>query len=112
MQAPEVLGGRYELRGVLGRGGSAEVRDGWDNRLDRAVAIKLLHPMFLGQRDDRRRFETEARAAAALNHPHIVSVHDSGEHAGMPYIVMERLSRQTLSEGIAQGALPQPQGRS
>ena len=112
MQAPEVLGGRYELRGVLGRGGSAEVRDGWDNRLDRAVAIKLLHPMFLGQPDDRMRFETEARAAAALNHPHIVSVHDSGEHAGMPYIVMERLSASTLADVIARGPLPQPQVRS
>jgi serine/threonine protein kinase len=112
MQAPEVLGGRYELRGVLGRGGMAEVRDGWDNRLDRAVAIKLLHPMFLGQPDDRMRFETEARAAAALNHPHIVSVHDSGEHAGTPYIVMERLSVQTLADVIARGPLPQPQVRS
>ena len=46
MQAPEVLGGRYELRGILGRGGMAEVRDGWDTRLDRAVAVKLLHPAF------------------------------------------------------------------
>src|SRR6478752_235550 len=112
MQAPEVLGGRYELRGVLGRGGMAEVRDGWDNRLDRAVAVKLLHPVFIGQPDDRMRFETEARAAAALNHPHIVSVHDSGEHAGMPYIVMERLSAQTLADVIGRGPLPQPRVRS
>jgi serine/threonine-protein kinase len=58
------------------------------------------------------RFEVEARAAAALNHPHIVSVHDSGEHAGMPYIVMERLSEQTLADVIARGPLPQPQVRS
>src|SRR6476661_5304931 len=90
----------------------AEVRDGWDIRLDRAVAIKLLHPMFLGQPDDRMRFETEARAAAALNHPHIVSVHDSGEHNGTPYIVMERLSGQTLADVIARGPLPQPRVRS
>ena len=86
MQAPEVLGGRYELRGVLGRGGMAEVRDGWDIRLDRPVAVKLLYPIFTTQPDNRMRFEVEARAAAALNHPHIVSVHDSGEHAGTPYI--------------------------
>ena len=112
MQAPEILGGRYELRGVLGRGGMAEVRDGWDIRLDRPVAVKLLHPVFTTHPDNRRRFEVEARAAAALNHPHIVSVHDSGEHAGTPYIVMERLSGQTLADVIAGGPLPQPQVRS
>jgi serine/threonine protein kinase len=112
MQAPELLGGRYELRGVLGRGGMAEVRDGWDTRLDRPVAIKLLYPVFTTQHDNRMRFEVEARAAAALNHPHIVSVHDSGEHAGTPYIVMERLSGQTLADVIARGPMPQPQVRS
>jgi serine/threonine protein kinase len=112
MQAPEVLGGRYELRGVLGRGGMAEVRDGWDTRLDRAVAIKLLYPVFSMQPDNRRRFEIEARAAAALNHPHIVAVHDSGEHDGTPYIVMERLSGRTLADVIAVGPVPQPQVRS
>jgi serine/threonine protein kinase len=112
MQAPEVLGGRYELRGVLGRGGMAEVRDGWDTRLDRAVAVKLLYPVFSMQPDNRRRFEIEARAAAALNHPHIVAVHDSGDHDGTPYIVMERLSGRTLADVIADGPLPQPQVRS
>ena len=112
MQAPGVLGGRYELRGVLGRGGMAEVRDGWDTRLDRAVAIKLLYPVFSMQPDNRRRFEIEARAAAALNHPHIVAVHDSGDHDGTPYIVMERLSRRTLADLIAGGPLPAPQVRS
>ena len=112
MQAPEVLGGRYELRGVLGRGGMAEVRDGWDIRLDRPVAVKLLHPVFTTQPDNRMRFEVEARAAATLNHPHIVSVHDSGEHDGTPYIVMERLSGQTLADVIARGPLPQPRVRS
>jgi serine/threonine-protein kinase len=112
MQAPEVLGGRYELRGVLGRGGMAEVRDGWDIRLDRPVAVKLLYPVFTTQPDNRMRFEVEARAAAGLNHPHIVAVHDSGEHDGMPYIVMERLSAQTLADVIARGPLPQPQVRS
>jgi serine/threonine protein kinase len=112
MRAPEALGGRYELRGVLGRGGMAEVRDGWDTRLDRAVAIKLLHPVFSMQPDNRRRFEIEARAAAALNHPHIVAVHDSGDHDRTPYIVMERLSGRTLADLIARGPLPQPQVRS
>ena len=90
----------------------AEVRDGWDTRLDRPVAVKLLYPVFSMQPDNRRRFEIEARAAAGLNHPHIVAVHDSGEHDGTPYIVMERLSERTLSDLIAEGPLPQPQVRS
>ena len=112
MQAPAILGGRYELRGVLGRGGMAEVRDGWDTRLDRPVAIKLLYPVFSMQPDNRRRFEIEARAAAGLSHPHIVAVHDSGDHDGTPYIVMERLSERTLADLIAEGPLPQSQVRS
>jgi serine/threonine protein kinase len=90
----------------------AEVRDGWDIRLDRPVAVKLLYPVFATQPDNRMRFDVEARAAAGLNHPHIVSVYDSGEHAGTPYIVMERLSGQTLADVIATGPLPQPQVRS
>lgn len=113
MQAPNLLGGRYELRGVLGRGGMAEVRDGWDTRLDRAVAVKLLYPVFSAQPENRRRFETEARAAAALNHPHIVAVHDSGEDPdGTPFIVMERLPGRTLAHAIAAGPLPPQQVRS
>ncbi|HEX3285908.1 MAG TPA: serine/threonine-protein kinase [Mycobacterium sp.] len=111
MQAPEVLGGRYELRGILGRGGMAEVRDGWDTRLDRPVAVKLLHPAFSVQPDNRQRFETEARAAAGLNHPHIVAVHDSGEFAGTPFIVMERLSGRTLADDLMRGPLPQDRVR-
>jgi eukaryotic-like serine/threonine-protein kinase len=106
MQAPELLGGRYELRGILGRGGMAEVRDGWDTRLDRPVAVKLLHPAFSVQPEGRRRFESEARAAAGLNHAHIVSVHDSGEHAGTPFIVMERLSGRTLADEMMRGPMP------
>ncbi|WP_422744713.1 serine/threonine-protein kinase [Mycobacterium sp. WMMD1722] len=106
MKPPEVLGGRYELRGVLGRGGMAEVRDGWDRRLGRPVAVKLLHPAIGAQPDQRDRFECEARAAAALNHPNLVAVHDSGEHDGIPYIVMERLPGRTLGDAIAQGPLP------
>jgi serine/threonine protein kinase len=108
MMGPELLGGRYELRGVLGRGGLAEVRDGWDTRLGRAVAIKLLHPGFGVDPDNLRRFEAEARSAAGLNHPNIVAVHDSGEHQGTPFIVMERLPGRTLADLIAHGPMPQP----
>jgi serine/threonine protein kinase len=96
----EQLAGRYELRGPLGCGGMAEVHDGWDTRLNRAVAIKLLHASLQAQPDIRRRFESEARAAASLSHPNIVAVYDYGDHAGSPFIVMERLPGQTLADVI------------
>jgi serine/threonine protein kinase len=105
MDGRELLAGRYELRGVLGRGGMAEVRDGWDTRLNRAVAIKLLYSALNAQPDMRRRFEHEARSAAALSHPNIVAVHDYGEHDGRPFIVMERLPGHTLADQIARGPL-------
>jgi eukaryotic-like serine/threonine-protein kinase len=89
----------------------AEVRDGWDTRLHRAVAVKLLYPGLRMEPENRARFEVEARAAAALTHPHIIAVHDSGEHEGAPYIVMERLSGRTLADAIEQGPLPQRQVR-
>ncbi|KQY04254.1 protein kinase [Mycobacterium sp. Root135] len=106
MAGSDGLGGRYELRGVLGVGGMAEVRDGWDTRLGRAVAVKLLHPALGAQVDARARFEDEARAAARLSHPNIVAVHDYGHHGGTPYIVMERLPGSTLLDEIARGPLP------
>ncbi|MCG5431269.1 serine/threonine protein kinase [Mycobacterium sp. MYCO198283] len=105
MTAPELLGGRYELRGVLGRGGMAEVRDGWDIRLGRPVAVKLMYPQFAGNPENRMRFEAEARAVAGLNHPNIVAIHDIGEQFGAPFIVMERLPGVTLADEIARGPL-------
>lgn len=111
MDGRALLADRYELRGVLGRGGMAEVHDGWDTRLHRPVAIKLLYPAFATDPGMTRRFEEEARAAAALNHPNIVAVHDSGEHAGSPFIVMERLPGQTLQDEIAMGPMPPPRVR-
>lgn len=113
MQAPEVLGGRYELRGVLGRGGMAEVRDAWDTRLGRPVAVKMLHPVVSAQPDTRRRFMTEARAAALVNHPHVVAVHDQGVDHGRDYIVLERLPGQSLADVLAtHGPLPGGQVRA
>jgi serine/threonine protein kinase len=102
----DLFGGRYALGGVLGTGGMAEVRDGWDTRLERPVAVKVLHPMFTTRDDLRRRFVEEARAAAALSHPNIVAVHDFGEHAGALFIVMERLSGRTLADVMAEGPMP------
>lgn len=104
--APEPLVGRYELRAVLGRGGVAVVHDGWDTRLDRPVAIKLLHPAYLDDAVTRRRFTDEARAAAGLNHPNIVAVYDFGDHGGVPFLVMERLDGRTLADDIAAGPMP------
>jgi serine/threonine-protein kinase len=86
----------------------AEVRDGWDVRLARPVAVKILYPGFDRYPDSRQRFQAEARAAARLNNSHIVAVHDSGEHNGMPFIVMERLPGESLHDRIVWGPLPQP----
>jgi serine/threonine protein kinase len=108
MRATELLGGRYELRGVLGRGGMAVVHDGWDTRLDRAVAVKLLHPVLRTNTENRMRFDAEAKSAASLNHPNIVAVHDSGEYDGTPYIVMERLPGRSLADLIERGPVSQP----
>ncbi len=102
----DLLDGRDEIRGVLGRGGMAVVHDGWDRRLHRSVAIKLLRSEPETPTVARDRFIAEARAAAALNHPNIVAVHDFGEHDGTPYIVMERLSGTTVGDLMAGGPLP------
>lgn len=97
---------RYLARAVVGRGGMSEVRDGWDLKLGRPVAIKLLQPVAGDRPESRLRFQTEARATAALHSQHIVVVHDVGEHDGMPFIVMERLPGMSLADHIARGPLP------
>ncbi|MDO3634267.1 protein kinase domain-containing protein [Mycolicibacterium arseniciresistens] len=109
MEGRGLLGDRYELRGVLGYGGMAEVRDGWDTRLNRPVAVKILHSHLSAQPEIRDRFKIEACAAAALNHPHIVGVYDFGEGDETPFIVMERLPGDTLGDQIECGPLPQGQ---
>ncbi|HET7721461.1 MAG TPA: serine/threonine-protein kinase, partial [Acidimicrobiales bacterium] len=97
------IAGRYRIEGPLGRGGMAEVRAGTDLRLQRPVAVKFLLPEMAAREDIRRRFEAEACAAASLTHPHAVAVYDTGEHDGLPYIVMERLPGETLADRIAAG---------
>jgi serine/threonine protein kinase/WD40 repeat protein len=77
-----------------------------DERLGRDVAIKLIRPASSGNPDHLRRFELEARAAAALNHPNIVAIYDVGFNDGTPYIVCELLEGQTLRKRLAEGALP------
>lgn len=107
MNSAGLLGGRYEVRDVLGFGATAEVCDGWDTRLSRPVAIKLLRRGLSSQADVRQRFQLEARAAAALNHSNIVRVYDIGNHNETPFIVMERLPGDTLGDQIALGPLTQ-----
>ena len=109
MKGVGLLGGRYELRDVLGFGATAEVCDGWDTRLSRPVAIKLLRRGLSSQADVRQRFEIEARAAAALNHSNIVRVYDIGNDNETPFIVMERLPGDTLGDQIALGPLSEAQ---
>src|SRR5438270_8482347 len=98
-----LIGDRYELGPLLRRGGMGDVHAGVDRRLSREVAIKLLRPDMAERDDVRLRFEAEARAAARLSHPNAVSVFDTGEHEGTPYIVMERLPGRTLADVIAEG---------
>ena len=98
-----LIADRYELGPRLRRGGMADVHAGTDRRLSRPVAIKLLRPDMAERDDVRLRFEAEARAAARLSHPNAVSVFDTGEHNGTPYIVMERLPGRTLGDVIADG---------
>lgn len=106
-----MIAGRYRVGRTIGCGGMAEVYDGWDTHLDRPVAVKLLHPFLRSQPEMRERFRTEARAAASLSHPNIVCVHDSGDDAGTPYIVMERLPGTSVADEIRGGPLPEARVR-
>ena len=109
---PRVLGHRYEVGDLLGRGGMAEVHIGRDTRLGRVVAIKLLRTDLARDATFQARFRREAQSAAALNHPAIVSVYDTGEEqvvesggsaVALPYIVMEYIEGHTLRELMHDG---------
>jgi serine/threonine protein kinase len=98
--------GDYEVKGLLGSGGMGEVYRARDTRLGRDVAIKVL-PGYLSQDPDRlRRFEQEARAAAALNHPNILAVFQMGTYEGAPYLVSELLEGFTLREHLVRDPMP------
>jgi len=99
--------GPYEIQSPLGAGGMGEVYRARDTRLDRDVAIKVLPGSFAGDTERLRRFEQEARAVAALNHPNILGVYDIGQHQGSPYMVCELLEGETLREKIQLGPMPQ-----
>jgi beta-lactam-binding protein with PASTA domain/predicted Ser/Thr protein kinase len=105
---PTLLGGRYEVGELLGRGGMAEVHRGYDSRLGRDVAIKMLRSELARDATFLSRFRREAQSAAALNHSSIVAIYDHGEdhvhtesggaQVNVPYIVMEYVSGRTLRE--------------
>jgi serine/threonine-protein kinase len=106
-EAPRRLGDRYEVGEVLGRGGMAEVHLSRDSRLGRLVAVKMLRPDLARDPVFQARFRREAHSAAALNHPSVVAVYDTGEDAiaepggvtaRLPYIVMEYVEGQTAKE--------------
>ncbi|HYN02284.1 MAG TPA: protein kinase, partial [Vicinamibacteria bacterium] len=100
--APGARVGCYEVIDRLGSGGMGEVYRARDTRLGREVAIKRLRPELAANEDRRQRFEREARAASALNHPHIVSLFDIGEEDGVLFIAMELVEGKTLRDVLAE----------
>jgi serine/threonine protein kinase len=98
--------GHYEIVAPLGSGGMGDVYVARDTRLDRDVAVKVLPERMAHDPDRRARFEREARAVAALSHPHILAIHDFGNHAGISYAVTELLEGQTLRRLLDGGPLP------
>lgn len=112
MSAQAVAGGRYRLEQPLGRGGMASVFLARDVELDRSVAVKLLAESLAGDPSFEKRFVREARLAARLSHPNVVSVYDAGEDGGRPYIVMELVEGETLADLLARrGRIPPDEAR-
>ena len=101
--------GPYEILSPLGAGGMGEVYRAKDGRLNRTVAIKVLSDESAADADRRERFEREAKAISALDHPNICALYDVGDHEGMYFLVMPCLEGQTLADRLAKGALPPDQ---
>src|SRR5262249_11599318 len=98
--------GSYEITSLLGKGGMGEVYKAYDKRLDRTVAIKVLSAHVAHYPELRERLQREARAVAALNHPHICTLHDIGSQDGIDFLVMEFLEGDTLAARLVKGSLP------
>src|SRR6188472_542944 len=101
--------GAYEIVSPLGQGGMGAVYRARDTRLDRTVAIKVVTGALAGDPEFRQRLEAEARAIAALNDPHICTIHDVGREGDLDYLVLEFLEGETLLDRLRRsGALPVP----
>src|SRR5438270_129437 len=98
--------GPYEITGALGAGGMGEVYRAHDPRIGRDVAVKVLPVAVSANRDHLQRFEQEARATGALNHPNLLVIFDFGTHGGAPFIVSELLEGTSLRDRMAEGRLP------
>src|ERR1044071_7970905 len=98
--APGTRLGPYEITAPLGAGGMGEVYRARDTRLDRTVAIKVLAGALAADSDSRQGFEHEARTIAALNDPHICTIHDVGRQADFDYLVLEYLEGETLADRL------------
>ncbi len=94
----ELLSGRYRIRARIAQGGMATVYQAIDTRLERIVAIKIIHPSYAGNAHFLSRFEREAKTIAQLTHPNVVAVFDSGQHRNLPYLVMEYVPGRTLRD--------------
>src|SRR5215470_3267436 len=107
--APQLLPGQgigaYRILALLGRGGMGVVYRARDERLRRDVAIKVLPASFANDADRLRRFEQEARATSALNHPNILTIYDTGTQDGAPFIVAELLEGEDLRDQLKEGPL-------
>src|ERR1700739_1242268 len=97
---------QYEIVALIGSGGMGEMYRARDTRLNRDVAIKVLPGLSTADAERLRRFELEARAAAALNHPNILAVYQMGMHQGAPFLVSELLEGETLRDRVKRGPLP------
>jgi serine/threonine protein kinase len=104
--SPATRLGRYEIRSLLGAGGMGEVYLARDPKINRDVAIKVIPAAFSADSERLRRFEQEAQAAGALNHPNILSIYDVDTHDGSPYVVSELLEGETLREHLHGAPLP------
>ncbi|MFF5178381.1 Stk1 family PASTA domain-containing Ser/Thr kinase [Micromonospora sp. NPDC000316] len=102
-----LIDGRYRIRGRVARGGMATVYTATDERLERTVAVKIIHPTQASEARTRianfvARFTDEAKTIARLTHPNVVAVYDQGTHAGLPYLVMEYVRGRTLRDVLAE----------
>ena len=101
----------FAIKGLIGRGGMGHVYKGFDTKLDRNIAIKVLHPSRAQDEVSKKRFLRESKTAASINHPSIVTIYQIGEHDRLPYIAMQLINGPNLSEYRAQqgGLIPIPE---